>query len=51
MKVNDAVMQLNLLGSQFLVFSDVESHGVSVVYRRSDGNYGLIETGRPSGGS
>jgi len=51
MKVNDAVMQLNLLGSEFLVFSDVESHGVSVVYRRSDGNYGLIETGRPSGGS
>ena len=51
MKVHDAVMQLNLLGSQFLVFSDVESHGVSVVYRRSDGNYGLIETGRPSGGS
>jgi putative sigma-54 modulation protein len=46
MRVNDAVMQLNLLGSQFLVFSDVESQGVSVVYRRSDGNYGLIETGR-----
>lgn len=51
MKVNDAVMQLNLLGSQFLVFSDVDSHGVSVVYRRSDGNYGLIQTGRPSAGS
>jgi putative sigma-54 modulation protein len=48
MKVNDAVMQLNLLGSQFLVFSDVDSHGISVVYRRQDGNYGLIETGRPS---
>jgi putative sigma-54 modulation protein len=48
MKVNDAVMQLNLLGSEFLVFSDVDSHGISVVYRRQDGNYGLIETGRPS---
>jgi putative sigma-54 modulation protein len=46
MRVNDAVMQLNLLGSEFLVFSDVESNGVSVVYRRSDGNYGLIQTGR-----
>jgi putative sigma-54 modulation protein len=46
LRVHDAVMQLNLLGSQFLVFSDLDSHHVSVVYRRSDGNYGLIETGR-----
>jgi putative sigma-54 modulation protein len=46
MRVHDAVMQLNLLGNQFFVFLDVESTGVSVVYRRGDGNYGLIETGR-----
>jgi putative sigma-54 modulation protein len=46
LRVHDAVMQLNLLGSQFLVFTDVESNHISVVYRRSDGNYGLIETGR-----
>ncbi|MEO5769044.1 MAG: ribosome-associated translation inhibitor RaiA, partial [Polyangia bacterium] len=46
LRIHDAVMQLNLLGSQFLVFSDAESKHVSVVYRRSDGNYGLIETGR-----
>ncbi len=46
LRVHDAVMQLNLLGSQFLVFSDLDSDHVSVVYRRSDGNYGLIETGR-----
>ena len=51
MRLNDAVMQLNLLGSQFFVFSDVESHGISVVYRRPDGNYGLIETGRTSAGA
>jgi len=48
LKVQDAVMQLNLLGAQFLVFSDVDSHGVCVVYRRNDGNYGLIHTGRAS---
>ncbi len=48
MKVQDAVMQLNLLGNEFLVFSDVDSHGVCVVYRRKDGNYGLIHTGRAS---
>jgi putative sigma-54 modulation protein len=46
LRVHDAVMQLNLLGSQFLVFADLDSNNVSVVYRRSDGNYGLIETGR-----
>ena len=48
LRIHDAVMQLNLLDSQFLVFTDVDSHHVSVVYRRSDGNYGLIETGRPT---
>ena len=50
MKVEDAVMQLNLLGDELLVFTDAETQGISVLYRRKDGNYGLIETGRPSGG-
>ncbi|MDX2019832.1 MAG: ribosome-associated translation inhibitor RaiA [Deltaproteobacteria bacterium] len=45
MRVDDAVMQLSLLESDFLVFSDVESGLISVVYRRKDGNYGLIDTG------
>jgi putative sigma-54 modulation protein len=51
MKVQDAVMQLNLLGSEFLVFSDADNQGISVVYRRNDGQYGLIQTGRESGGA
>jgi putative sigma-54 modulation protein len=46
LRVHDAVMQLNLLGSGFLVFADLDTDNVSVVYRRNDGNYGLIETGR-----
>jgi putative sigma-54 modulation protein len=46
MKVEDAVMQLNLLGGELLVFTDVNSQTISVLYRRKDGNYGLIETGR-----
>ena len=50
MKVHDAVMQLNLIGSQFFVFADLDSKGVAVVYRRGDGNYGLIETGRSAAG-
>jgi len=44
LRVHDAVMQLNLLDSQFLVFTNADSRHVSVVYRRNDGNYGLIET-------
>jgi ribosome hibernation promoting factor len=45
MRVEDAVMQMNLLENDFLVFTDVDTRGLSVVYRRKDGNYGLIETG------
>ena len=46
MKVEDAVMQLNLLGDELMVFTDINSQTISVLYRRKDGNYGLIETGR-----
>jgi putative sigma-54 modulation protein len=45
LRVDDAVMQMNLLESEFFVFLDVDTKAVSVVYRRKDGNYGLIETG------
>jgi len=45
MSVDEAVMQLNLLGEQFLVFRNGETGQVNVVYKRDDGNYGLIETG------
>jgi putative sigma-54 modulation protein len=50
MTVEDAVMQLNLLGDELLVFTDARTGGISVLHRRQDGNYGLIETG-PSGGA
>jgi putative sigma-54 modulation protein len=50
MKVEDAVMHLNLLGDEVLVFTDAETQGISVLYRRKDGNYGLIETGRTGSG-
>jgi putative sigma-54 modulation protein len=45
MTVADAVMQLNLLGDELLVFTDAGSGQTSVLYRRKDGDYGLIETG------
>jgi putative sigma-54 modulation protein len=45
MNVEDAAMQLNLLGDDLLVFTDASTRCISVLYRRKDGNYGLVETG------
>lgn len=42
MFVDDAVEQMELLGHTFFVFRDAETERTSVVYRRTDGNYGLI---------
>ena len=41
----EAIMQMNLLDHNFFVFRDSETEEVNVVYRRTDGNYGLIESG------
>jgi putative sigma-54 modulation protein len=49
MTVEDAVMQLNLLGDELLVFTDATSGRTVVLYRRKDGNYGLIETANSAG--
>jgi ribosome hibernation promoting factor len=43
MTPEEAVLQLELIGHDFFVFRNAESHEVNVVYRRRDGNYGLIE--------
>ncbi len=43
MTVDDAVMQMDLLNNDFLVFTNATSREVNVVYRRKDGHYGLIE--------
>jgi putative sigma-54 modulation protein len=45
MTVEDAVMQLNLLEDDLIVFTDAGTKSISILYRRKDGNYGLIETG------
>jgi putative sigma-54 modulation protein len=42
--VDEAVMQMELLQHNFFVFLDQESDSVSVVYKRNDGNYGVVET-------
>lgn len=43
MDVEEAVMQMNLLGHSFFVFFNSGTDEVNVVYRRHDGNFGLIE--------
>lgn len=43
MDVQEAVMQMDLLDHDFFVFSNAETEEVNVVYKRKDGNYGLIE--------
>ena len=45
MDVQEAIMQMNLLNHSFFVFRDAQTDEVDVVYRRSDGKYGLIESG------
>lgn len=42
MSVEEAVMQMDLLDKEFLVFTEDNSEEMNVVYRRKDGNYGLI---------
>lgn len=43
MPVEEALLQMNLLGHDFFVFRNADTEEVNVVYRRKDGNYGLIE--------
>lgn len=43
MTIEEAILQMNLLGHEFFMFSNAKSREVNVVYRRKDGNYGLIE--------
>ena len=46
MSPEEAIMQMNLLSNDFLVFTNADTRDVNVIYKRQDGNYGLIETGR-----
>jgi len=43
MTAREAVMQMNLLENDFLMFSNSQTNQVNVVYRRKDGSYGLVE--------
>lgn len=43
MSVEEAILQMNLVGHQFFMFHNADSDLISVVYQRDDGGYGLIE--------
>lgn len=42
MSPDEAILQMNLLGHQFFVFNDDQTHTTCVVYKRHDGGYGLL---------
>ena len=43
MSPEEAILQMNLLGHNFYMFLNAEIDNISVIYRRDDGKYGLIE--------
>ncbi|WP_146552395.1 ribosome hibernation-promoting factor, HPF/YfiA family [Rummeliibacillus sp. SL167] len=44
MDQEEAILQMNLLGHDFYIFTDAKSDATNIVYKRKDGKYGLIET-------
>ncbi|MBS7576205.1 MULTISPECIES: ribosome-associated translation inhibitor RaiA [unclassified Enterococcus] len=44
MDAEEAVLQMDMLGHSFFIFTDAETNATNIVYRRGDGNIGLIET-------
>ena len=43
LSVEEAILQMNLLGHQFYMFRDEATGEINVVYRRKEGDYGLLE--------
>ena len=44
MSPEEAILQMNLIGHEFFVFFNAGTDTTDIVYKRKDGNYGLIET-------
>jgi putative sigma-54 modulation protein len=43
MDVDEAVMQMDLVDDNFLVFTNARTDSINVLYRRKDGHFGLIQ--------
>ena len=41
--VDEAILQMNMIGHKFYMFTNVDTNEVNVVYTRDDGAYGLLE--------
>ncbi len=46
MDVEEALMQMDIVSNNFLVFTNARTDRVNVLYRRADGDYGLIQPNR-----
>lgn len=44
MSEEEAVLQMDLIDHDFFVYKDASTNNVNVIYKRKDGNYGIIET-------
>lgn len=44
MSEEEAILQMNMLGHDFFIYRNAETNGIDVLYKRKDGNYGIIET-------
>lgn len=44
MNEEEAILQMNLLGHDFFVFTNDDTNQINILYRRKDSNYGIIET-------
>lgn len=45
MSIEEAILQMELLGHDFFMFTNAETESINVLYRRKDGDLGLIEPG------
>jgi putative sigma-54 modulation protein len=43
MDSEEAILQMNMLGHNFFIFTNAETNRTNIVYKRKDGKYGLIE--------
>ena len=46
MDVDEAILQMNMLGHSFFMFANAQSGETNVVYKRDDGNYAVLEPAR-----
>ena len=44
MNEEEAILELELVGHDFYIYRDDKTNDINVLYKRKDGNYGIIET-------